>query len=247
MQNTLTLCFVVLCALIGPISYAEESKVVRLASGDWYPYTSSEEGQGLVEKVVARAFAIEGYEVVIEYYPWVRSAKLVRYSKLDGTFPWYSNDERQRQYTISKEAILHADTLMFYHKDVVLEWDAISDLAKYEVGSVPGYASTKILEDNNVKTISATSMEENILKLYRHRIDVLPIEKQVGLVMIEELTDNGLAEIRIGEKALISNPMFMLFPNNDRGSELSTVFDRGISKLKANGCYDRLMSGQPCL
>lgn len=247
MQNTLTLCFIALCALVGQISHAEESQVIRLASGDWYPYTSSEEGKGLIEKVVERSFAIEGYEVAIEYYPWVRSAKLVKYSKRDGTFPWYSNEDRHQQYIISKEAILHADTLMFYHKDVDLEWDSISDLAKYEVGSVPGYASTKILEDNNVKTISATSMEENILKLYRQRIEVLPIEKQVGLLMIEELTDDGLDQIRIGEKALISNPMFMLFPNTDRGHMLADIFDRGISKLKASGCYERLMSKKPCL
>ncbi|WGV98256.1 ABC transporter substrate-binding protein [Vibrio sp. YMD68] len=246
-MNTIRTYFVFfLCVWIAPFAVAGEEKVVRLASGDWFPYTSSQYQGGLLEKVVQHAFHSQGYDVKIDYMPWIRSAKLVEYAKYDGTFPWYSNNERRAKFIYPTIPLMHADTVMFYHKDVDFHWDTISDLSQYKIGGVAGFAATELLVKNGVETINSVDLDENILKLLRHRVDVVPIERQVGLTMVSSVAKADQVLIQIDEKPLISNPMYMMFSKNERGQKLSHIFDRGLTQIKDNGCYDQLMLGNPC-
>ncbi|MGB1320941.1 MAG: transporter substrate-binding domain-containing protein [Vibrio gallaecicus] len=224
----------------------QESKVIRLASGDWFPYTSSKEEGGILEDVIDHAFETQGYSIQIDYFPWIRSAKLVEHSKYDATFPWYPNAEREELFTISSTPLIHVETVMFYHEKVEFEWDEIADLSQYEVGGVLGYASTELLIKHGIDIISATSMEENVYKLYRHRIDALPMERQVGLSMIKEITQDDSGRIQVSDKPLISKPMYMFFPKTDKGEELCEIFDKGLNTIIQNGCYDLLLSNKPC-
>ena len=227
-------------------SALQKSKVIKLASGDWFPYTSSKREGGILEKVIDHAFETQGYSIKIDYFPWIRSAKLVEHSKYDATFPWYPNAEREEIFTISAIPLIHVETVMFYHEKVDFHWDHIADLSKYEIGGVPGYASTELLIKHGIDIVSATSMEENVYKLFRHRIEALPIERQVGLAMIKEITQDDSSTIRVSDKPIISKPMYMFFPKTERGEKLCEIFDKGLNTILQNGCYDLLLSHKSC-
>ncbi|PMJ93128.1 transporter substrate-binding domain-containing protein [Vibrio sp. 10N.261.55.A7] len=237
---------VLLLSIASTPSFADSEKVIKLTSGDWLPYTSSQPGGGLVEKVVAQAFKTQGYDVQIDYLPWMRSAKLVEHSHYDATFPWYSSEERREVFTYSANPLLSADTLIFHHKDVDLKWNEISDLGKYKVGGVEGFFSTQLLNENGVETVKSASSEETILKLFYKRVEAIPIAKQVGLHLIRTMPEVDPEMIKINEKPLISKPLYILFAKTPRGKYLSEVFDSGLTILIENGCYDRLMSGESC-
>ncbi len=232
--------------ITGFSAFAHNGNVVRLTTGDWKPYTSSDAPGGLVEKVVISAFKTQYYDVEIEYMPWKRSAKSVEKTHADATFPWYSSEERREKFVFSKNPLMHMDTLMFHHISVDLKWDAISDLGNYKIGSVSGFYSTKLLAENGVAVIESTSTEETIQKLFYKRVDAIPVAREVGLHLINTMPYVDPEMIKIDDKPLISNPLFILFSKTPRGKHLSQVFDRGLKVIKDSGCYDLLMSGQSC-
>lgn len=225
---------------------ALDNKTIRFAVGEWRPYTSQSSQPGLLEKIVSKAFHAHGYTVTFDYFPWMRSAKLVEYNKFDGSFPWYSTDERRESFIFSKRSILDVKTVLFYHIDAKFDWQDISDLNDYRVGAVDGYSSTKLLNENGINTISATSLEENTHKLYRHRIDVFAAEKRVGIKLAKKVSINALDVIRIHKAPLINEPMYTIFPKTERGEKIRFIFDQALNDLKSSGCYSIILTGGDC-
>ncbi len=85
--------------------YSEE--IVRLAIGEWSPFTSAKNPKGkIAEIVVEEAFKLSGYKVTFSYHPWKRSYELVKEGSADGTFPWYLSDRRENDFFIANEPIM---------------------------------------------------------------------------------------------------------------------------------------------
>ncbi|WP_253825290.1 ABC transporter substrate-binding protein [Vibrio sp. 03-59-1] len=241
-----------LIALVPMSSIAVTSKTsnhntVRFAIGEWVPYTHNTPQSGLLEKVVSSAFKLRGYDVTFDYLPWLRSAKLVQHSKYDATFPWYSTDDRRENYLFSQQSILDVKTLLFYHIDAKFDWQSLPDLKQYNIGAVEGYSSTKFIQKGGVETIDAASLEENAYKLYRHRIDAFAVEKRVGMRLIHQISDDASNTIKIHDKPLMNEPMYVLFPKTEKGESLRKVFDSALGELKSSGCYSKILAGEDCV
>lgn len=119
-----------LCLICSSASWAiQENKTVRFAIGDWEPYTSRQDNPEfkVAETIVRAAFANQGYQVELDYFPWSRAYKYAESGAYDGSFPWMMTPERQTIFLYSKPFFTQ-HIVFFYHKSSQFDWHSVEDL-----------------------------------------------------------------------------------------------------------------------
>ena len=219
------------------------AETVTLAIGDWEPFTSARDPESQIsQNIVQEAFATQGVTVVFDFMPWKRAYIAAQEGKVDGTFPWYSNEQRQQEMTIAEEPLMEEQEVFFYHADKNFDWSSFADLKQYRLGGTIGYSHVDVLEGEGVELDKAKDDITNFKKLAAGRIDAFPVGLNVGKYLLKKnLSATEAAKIKQHSKALSSGEMFMLFTKNDRGRQLADVLNKGVKALKASGRYDELM------
>lgn len=221
--------------------YSEES--VRLAIGEWSPFTSAKNPKGkIAEIVVEEAFKLSGYKVIFSYHPWKRSYELVKEGSADGTFPWYMSDRRKNDFFIANEPIMKEKEVFFHLKSTDFQWKTFDDLKKYRIGGTIGYSHVMQLKEQGVDVDVVASDDINLKKLLAGRIDAAPIGFMVGYDIINRLFSREKADLFTNNPhPLREAEMYGLFSKNSQnGKRYADALSRGISQLKATGRYDEI-------
>ena len=229
--------------LLSTTAFANE--VVKLAIGEWAPYTSSTDPNGkIAETIVKEAFQLENIDIELSYYPWKRSYMLANTGKSDGTFPWTMSDKRATDFIISKEPIIQTKTVFFHLKSLDFDWNNYEDLKKYKIGGTLGYLDIEILEKQGLKIDVVSKEFLNYKKILAGRIDIYPGTFIVGYDMIyKEFAPEKAALFTNHPKSLREKPMYLFISKNiDNGQELADKFDSGMKKLKESGRYDEIIT-----
>lgn len=224
---------------------AQVNGVVRLAIGEWAPYTSQTDTKGkLLERVVSEAFKLEGLKVEYTYYPWKRSYLRTEDGTFDGTFPWNSTPEREETFHFHKIPLLNDLSVYFHLKSTPFDWTHLEDLKNYKVGVSMGYKNEKIYRDHGIVADVAPSEELNFKKIASGRIDVYETSKTVGYATIARTLPPEIAsQFTHHPKPAEENNYFILFSRKTPyGKDLAVRFDSGMKKLKASGDYDKIFA-----
>ena len=238
-----TLLFLILsCLLSGSSVWAE---AVKLAIGDWEPYTSATNPKGkLLEKVVTEAFKLEGVEVKYEYFPWKRSIINAETGESDGTFPWNKTTEREGLFHIHKTSLLKDDSVYFHLKSTPFDWKSMNDIKKYKVGVTIGYKDEKIYKDKGINADPVPSEEMNFKKMLAGRIDVYMTSKVVGYSTIHKLFTPEEAKLFTNHPTPVEQGEFYILfsKKTTNGKALADKFDEGMKKLKDSGAYKKILA-----
>jgi polar amino acid transport system substrate-binding protein len=220
-------------------------EVVRLAIGEWAPYTSESDPTGkLLERIVTEAFRLEGVEVQYSYFPWKRSYLRVEDGSFDGTFPWNRTQERDKAFILNRVPLVADQAVYFHLKSTAFDWNTLADLKKYRVGVTLGYKNEGIYKKNNIQADVAPSEELNFKKLALGRIEVYETSKVVGYATIAKTMPPELAaQFTHHPKPVAENDYFILFSRRiSNGQALAEKFDSGLRKLKASGAYTKVFT-----
>jgi polar amino acid transport system substrate-binding protein len=237
-----TVLFLLLLA-IPSNSFAHEA--VRMATGDWEPYTSATNAKGkLLEKVVTEAFKLEGVDVKYEYFPWKRSYILAEEGRFDGTFPWAKTVEHVRDFYIHKISLMKDEGVYFHLKNKAFDWNTIEDLNKYSVGVTLGYKEEDVYKEKGIKAQVVPFEYLNFKKMLAGRIDVYQTSKIVGYLTINKLFTPEEAKLFTNHpKPAVENEFYILFSKKTpHGQALALIFDSGLKKLKESGEYDKIIA-----
>ncbi|MBF0257927.1 MAG: transporter substrate-binding domain-containing protein [Desulfamplus sp.] len=237
-----TVLFCLAAVMIFSNVYANET--VKLAIGDWAPYTSETDPKGnLLEKVVTEAFKAEGVTVEYSYFPWKRSYVNVEQGKFDGTFPWNKTPERDDAFYIHKISLIQDDGVYFHLKSKEFDWNTIEDLKKYKVGVTIGYKQEEIYKNNGIEADTVPDEIMNFKKILAGRIDVYQTSKVVGYATINKLfSPEDAAKFTNHPKAVETDEYYILFSRKTpNGKELADKFDSGLKKIKESGVYDKIL------
>ena len=222
--------------------------VVRLANGEWPPYTGARlPHQGCDSQVVTEAFALEGIKVVYEFFPWARGYMLSQNGVLDGAIDWADTAEHRAAHFVSKDYISRQLWVFFHRTETNIAWDNLHDLRGKTIGLTIGYAYSdafKALKAANPALFpEAASDSLNLKKLLSGRIDLFPIERAVGLYLIRtELSGDEQAQLSDHPKPVANLYTHLLLSRTNPGNEQRILqFDRGLHQLKANGRYKQIM------
>jgi len=220
---------------------ATPMNTVRLASGEWPPYLSEKLPHfGVASRIVTDAFAAKGITVEYGYFPWARSLKLAQDGNWDGSLIWQKTPEREQDFYFS-ETVITGQNVFFHLKSRPFEWKEMKDLAGLHIGATLDYtygeAFTKAEADGTLTVERVPSDEQNLRKLLAGRIDIFPLDLDVGLAMLREnLTPEEAAQITYNPLPIQSTSFsIMLSKKVPRNKEMLDLFNAGLKELIASG------------
>ena len=223
--------------------------VLRLASGEWPPYTGEHlPGHGCDSQVVSEVFAKAGIEVHYSFLPWARGKLLSTDGALDGAIEWADTPEHRASHFISAQPLSAQRWVFFHHRDRVFPWQHLKDLQHQRIGLTIGYAYSDVFKPLQAKYPAmfseAASDLLNIKKLLHGRLDLVPLERGVGRYLLRTAFGPQEQEQIVAQEQTISHfaPHLLLsraVPGNDQRMQL---FDQGLAQLQADGRYREIMA-----
>lgn len=235
---------VLLCLMLQIVATGHASETVRLAVGEWAPYTSETDAEGkLLEKVTTQALALEGISVEYTYFPWKRSYLVAANGEFDGTLPWNKTEERAKEFVFPKTSLLKDENVFFHLKSTPFSWTKLEDLKRYRMGVTMGFKEEAIYKAQGIAAEVVTSEDLNFKKMRVGRIDVYQTSKRVGYVTLKKTFGQQETSVFTHHPKVVSeSEYFVLFSRaTPRGQYLADKFDAGLKKLKASGGYDKIM------
>ena len=234
-----------LCLVLQMVANGYAGETVRLAVGEWAPYTSETDAEGkLLEKVTTQALALEGISVEYTYFPWKRSYLVAANGEFDGTLPWNKTEERVKEFVFPKTSLLKDENVFFHLKSTPFTWTKLEDLKRYRMGVTMGFKEEAIYKAQGIAAEVVTSEDLNFKKMRVGRIDVYQTSKRVGYVTLKKTFGQQDASVFTHHPKVVSeSEYFVLFSRaTPRGQYLADKFDAGLKKLKASGGYDKIMA-----
>ncbi len=180
---------------------------VKIAVTDWPPYyskTAKSGGQQL--DLLNTVFEKMGEKIEpVWFRTGVGALIKARANQLDGAAGWECNKERADDFFFS-DPIGYEQTVIFYHKDFDFDWHNIEDLNKdITIGVTAHYAYGKDLKkliEMDKAIVEISGSDRNNLDLLFHReIDLLLLDREVGLALIKQAKEPLLSSIKVHHKA----------------------------------------------
>ncbi len=224
-------------------------KVLRLANGEWPPYTSQNlPGYGCDSRVVSESFALVGMQVEYTFLPWARGMLLSHNGIVDGAIEWEDTPEHRQSHFISSKPLSKQEWVFFYRKGTSFDWQQLEDLHTKRIGLTIGYAYSNVfkgMQDKYPATFrEAASDVLNFKKLLSHRIDLFPIEKTVGQYLLKsKFTAKEQAAIAIHPQPIIEfTPHLLLSRLVNGNDQRMQLFEQGMQQLQESGRYAEIMA-----
>ncbi|NHZ36948.1 amino acid ABC transporter substrate-binding protein [Massilia sp. CCM 8692] len=221
-----------------PPPLADASRVIRLSSLEWPPYTgASLPRQGVTTAVIAAALASMGYRLEVHYFPWTRAIALIKHdSPFAGYYPEYLSAGLARDFLVSNP--IGSGPLGFaYRADTPVQWETVADLSKYRIGVVEGYVNTSEF-DTRVRQgkqmiDTAVNDKQNLRKLAARRVPLVLIDRRVYEHLI--LNDADLRAVaptlRFHPRLLEEKRLYICFRSNAEGERVRKIVNQGLKRI----------------
>ncbi len=218
----------------------------RLVTFEYPPYEYTENGEvkGMAVDIVRAAFKGMNHEVTIEVYPWPRAQMLFERGEVDGIFTFFQNDERQAFTLYSKEVVVNQTISLWVLKKSPIEFNGdLTRLQPYRFGITPktsyGERFDTAIRYELLRTEPAASIESNILKLLKGRIDIWVSNRDGAL---HELKRLGLSHlVRELKHPIQVVPAYVGFSKLRKHTALRDRFDEAVAALKQSGAFDAIV------
>jgi ABC-type amino acid transport substrate-binding protein len=225
-------------------SVAAEQKVY-MTSLEWPPYSGADLPENGYSVAIAReAFAAMGYELVVDFQPWVRAVALATKSdRYMGYFPEYFFETSDFVFSDS----IGSGPLGFVENTrFPIEWQSLSDLRFLRIGVVQGYVNTKefdqMVAEGHLQVEASANDTRNIHKVAKGRLDAAVIDPNVLEYLISVDVREGLLRkrLRMNARLLENKQLYMAFKNQPEGKAIRDIFNQGLEKIDIDSIVSRL-------
>lgn len=223
------------------------SETVRITNGEWPPYMSRDlPHYGIASRIVTEAFRLVGIDVEYGFFPWSRSLHMADNASWDGSAVWLWNPNREARFHFS-DPVIASGYVWFHLSDREFDWQTMDDLAGMVVGGTTDYdygeAFTQAEESGSIIVERVARDELNFLKLLHRRIDVFPMDRIVGLEMLNRHhTPEEVALVTYHPRPLRADDLHLIMsrdiPENAKRIEL---FNEGLRQLRESGSIERIL------
>ena len=210
---------------------------------EWAPHygTAMPDG-GAMTVITKAAFERGGHNADVSFIAWNRALKNVEEGKDDFVMGAYYNEERAKTYFVS-DPVYEIEFGMIALDSLGVEtMDGLRSLEPYTIGVVLGYANTEEFDAADyLNKETARSMQLNIRKLYRDRLDM--IIGAFDVVRFEAEQENmNTSRMRFLQPALTRNKLYLLVSRNiPDGEQIVNDFNRGLAEIREDGTLDELL------
>ena len=224
-------------------SFAEET--IRIAIGEWPPYTSQElKHYGVVSRIVAESFGQEGVKVVYGFFPWARCKYYVKEGDWDATAVWAHSPERAKYFLFS-DPVIEVKYMFFHLKSFRFDWNSYEDLKEIAIGGTIEYNYGKDFQNaersRKINVQRAPSDEINFKKLLARRVKIIPIELNNGYQLLQKkFRPEDIQLLTYHPKPVsLTNNHLMLSKKVKRSQRMLKLFNRGLKRLRESGKYEQ--------
>ncbi len=228
-------------------STAVADETVRITNGEWPPYLSEHlKHYGVASRIVTEAFAQEGVQVEYGFFPWARALNEVKIGTWDAGAVWFRSPERDIDFIIS-DPVVDVQYVLFHLKSKPIDWDTLEDLKQYTIGATLVYdygeQFQKAEEAGEIKVERVPSDEQNFKKLLAGRIDVFPLDIEVGYSMLKDtFTPEQIALLTHHPKPIRTASLHLLLSRKVEENEArAEVFNRGLKTLRDGGQIEQYL------
>lgn len=223
------------------------SEEIVIVTGEFPPlYTEHTKTHGVVLQIVKEVFSAVDIQVEFMFIPWARADQYAKVGGADASCCWFEQDERKK-YGYYSDPIFSYSYSFFYLKSTAFDWANVADLRGIVIGATRGYTYTKEFteaENNKILTVHrATSDIQNLKKLLYGRVQIFPLNTDVGYyLMKKEFSPEDAALITHHPKPLFKKPIHLVFPKNaEQSTRLRSLFNKGLKFILNNGRYSQIV------
>ena len=233
------------CAQRSPPLPAGQMAIV-LSADDWPPYIGANlPDHGILSHLVSAAFARSGVTVRYRFMPNNRSLQSARNGMVDGSLGWAPSPERL-QDLLYTQPVLSARMVFFQHRSHVVSWTQLAELSSMRIGvTIGNYYSDefdRLMRQGVLHTDGAADDLSNFRKLLARRIDLFPIEEEVGLFLLSRHFSRAeVAKLQHSQPFWLAPLHVVIWKKHPHGAELVERFNRGLLALQRSGDLTRLV------
>lgn len=226
---------------------AQAQPALRLSLSEYPPYMGRQlPGQGILSTVTREVFLRAGIAINLVDAPNNRAISGTRQGLYDGSLGWARTAERERDLLFSAP-VLMLRMVFCQRRGERYAWTSLADLAPYTIGITRGNFYSDEFETlqtyGQLHVDPANSDVENLRKLLAHRIDLLPMDAEVGPYLIHsQLKPAEAARLDCPEPAYWSVALHVVLSRKlAHGPALLADFDRALAAMRASGELTRLI------
>ncbi|SDR69125.1 amino acid ABC transporter substrate-binding protein, PAAT family [Halopseudomonas xinjiangensis] len=236
----LTGCLLTICLIYSASSLAD---ALRVVSEPWPPYVFEDRSgpAGVDLEVAGHVLRALGHEVTWDLLPWKRALRTVEFGDAQAILDIVPTAQRIEALYFPDEHLSTNDTVLFYHRDRPHPFDSLADLSGLTIGVAPGYtySSAEFTEATHFIREPAPSFEANLLKLIRGRLDMVAMDRRVGLYLAQQL---GIADqLAHHSTALSSGKLYLAFHRSDSLEKLAQSFGPALRAFKQTAEYAAIL------
>ncbi len=219
---------------------------IVLASDEWPPYLGNHlPDNGILSRVVTAAFARANVSVSYRFLPNNRSLQSARNGTADGSLGWAPSPERLQDLLYS-QPVMSARMVFFQRKSDQRRWTQLADLAGLRIGITIGnfYSAEfdRLVQQGVLHTDGVADDLSNFRKLLARRIDLFPIEEDVGqFLLARNFSAAQASELSSGQSFWSAPLHVVIWRRHPQGAELIARFNRGLQALQSSGEFERMV------
>lgn len=220
-----------------------QSRIIVAASDAWPPFVDDKNPtDGLSLEIIRAAYKTQGYQVKMEYVPWVRAENGVNNCRYDILPNTWLTEKRKAKLNFS-EPYAYNKIMFIKNKDDSFEFIDLSSLTGKIIGTIRGYGySNEFVEATNFQREEVPTFMQNIKKMLVGRVDLTLEDEIVALSILTKEDPKLLKNIVFCQKPLSLNGLYVTCSlTNPRQKEFIDAFNAGLKIIKKNGTYTKIM------
>lgn len=207
-----------------------ESKIVLAVENNWAPY-SDDQGNGISQNIITKAFNAVDQQVVYKVFPYARALRKAEQGVVDGVFNVTKQESTMTTFHFGQESILQADTCFYYPAESELNYKSSSDIpGNTKIAVIIGYEYGDDYEKNKHR------MVENRVSKQKQIIHLLLTKRVDMAIMFEEVANYNLLELGLSssviKKGYLNSTSQIYVAFNKQRAQLSVLLDKGLRRLK---------------
>jgi polar amino acid transport system substrate-binding protein len=223
-----------LLALLANCSLAQsDSKLIRLASLEWPPFTGLLlPKEGLSTYIASTVAKAAGFRLLTASFEWTKAVEKGEKSpEFEGYFPEYFSQEREAACHLSQSIGTSVLGLAIL-KRAPIKWAKLSDLEAYRLGVVDGYLNGEALDaaiqDKRQPVELGPSDASNIAKLRAGKIRGIVVDKNVLDYTLYKLKDS--ASVVFNPRPIARLSLHVCFKRTPTGQAIRDAFDSALKQ-----------------
>jgi polar amino acid transport system substrate-binding protein len=221
--------------LLGAACVPAHAEPLRMVSEPWAPYVYEEDGvlRGQDYELAAQVLERLGVAHRLQLLPWKRSLVEFDEGRADAILDIFRNQAREQDMVFPDEALSDSEFVLFYARQRPFPYQGLASLEGLRIGVSPGYwySNEAFRQSKDFIRENAPTHEANFGKLLLGRVDMVLMERRVGLYLAQRM--GILDRLDYHRQPVSRDGLYLALRRTPEFERLAVRFADELRRLKA--------------